>query len=771
METMAGLSAAQPAWPAIKAPDVITEYQIDTNRPSLQDAVASQTDLWGELAMKEPNGPSFDSFASLLPPLRYVNADFRYYPIVLSAPNANVKARLISNGSGINLRGGARAWNDNGTPVSFRVGPDEFLFGGLPDRLSEPTLAEGWLPIVQIRYRHPSPLQAGGNVPLAQPRPVVEPEIYRLEAFAATAPELASNGVVFVRFDLTQGTNGEVALAIDERSGLHFEKGRVTDEKGAVLAFCDASWTWERGLAVARLTTGTSAYVAIPTKPMEHESTWATSPSVYQAQREKCAETWKGILAQGMNVEVPEPYVNDAWRQLICQNFELINGDKIHYSQGNQYDKLYESEGSDAALAMLVWGQSAEMRRLLVPLLDFTRKGLEYHQAGFKLIDLCRYYWQTRDAASINELRPRWEKEAKLLADSRTGEHGLFPKEQYCGDISTMVYNLNANAKAWRALRDLGAVLKACGEGEEAAHYTELAAAFRKTVLDAAEKNIRRETTPPFVPVALFSDEPVHDPIVSSRIGGYWNIIIGYTLASGIFPPGSPEETWIPHYQEQHGGLCMGMLRAGGGFTFWTSANRFNPLYGTRYALDTLRRDDPERALVSFYGMLAQGFTRNTFISGEGCSLTPLDEAGRLIYCPPNSAANAHFLSMLRYMLVQDWDLNDDGEPDTLRLLFATPKRWIEDGKSIVVERAPTAFGDVSVRVDSKLSQGEVIAVVNMPKRNAPRLALLRIRVPDGWKITGAKADSGPLKVDEQGTVEITRLKGQGKIIFSVSKS
>ena len=124
----------------------------------------------------------------------------------------------------------------------------------------------------------------------------------------------------------------------------------------------------------------------------------------------------------------------------------------------------------------------------------------------------------------------------------------------------------------------------------------------------------------------------------------------------------------------------MGMLRAGGGYTFWTSANRFNPLYGTRYALDTLRRDDPERALVSFYGMLAQGFTPNTYVSGEGCSFTPADEGGRLLYCPPNSAANAHFLSMLRYLLVQDWDLDDDGKPETLRLCFATPKRWLGDG-------------------------------------------------------------------------------------------
>src|SRR4051794_11580997 len=145
---------------------------------------------------------------------------------------------------------------------------------------------------------------------------------------------------------------------------------------------------------------------------------------------------------------------------------------------------------------------------------------------------------------------------------------GLGPKQQYCGDISTMVYSLTVNSKGWRALHDLSAMLDEVGEKEEARKYAENAAEFKKAVLTAIEKSLRRETSPPFVPVALYADEPPHDPITATRIGGYWNIIIGYVIGSGIFPPGSKEETWIPHYQEEHGGLCMGMLRAGGGNTF-----------------------------------------------------------------------------------------------------------------------------------------------------------------------------------------------------------
>ena len=739
--------------------------------PTLAEALAAKRDVWGEAAMAQPNGASYEFFAPLLPPPRYVHADFRHYPIVLSAPNATVKARLISNGSGINLWGGSRSWNENGVPFTFRVGPDEFLFGSLPDRLSEPTLADGWLPIPEIRYSHRSPVQSEGKVPLDQVKNERPPEIYRLEAFASTDPALAENGVVFVKFDLAQGTNGFIAVDVDTDKTPTFADGRLIDAKGKVVGIFDESWKRERNRMVARLKPDTFVTLAIATKPLEAAAAPRLNAASYARQRALCVDTWRKIIGQGMHVEIPEPRVNNAWRNSLCQNFQLINGDSMRYSAGNQYDRIYSAEGSDSALALLAWGYAGDMRRLMVPLFDFTRKGLEQHQAAFKLGNLFRYYWQTRDAKAVSELRSRWEKEAVRLDRDRTGPNGLFPQEQYCGDIHTMVQSLNANSKAWRALRDLGALLAELGETESARHYTAAAAAFRPVVLRAIEKATIHTTTPPFIPIALDGGEPAHDPIGHSRIGSYWNIIIGYTIGSGIFPAGSEQENWIPRYQEQNGGIFLGMVRSGGAqFNFWTGEERVNPLYGTRYTLDTLRRDEPERALVSFYGTLAQGLTRNTFVGGEGCNLDPVDAGGRMFYCPPNSAASAHVLSMLRNLLVQDCDEDDDGRPETLRLLFGTSRRWLEDGKTIKVERAPTAFGEVSLSVQSKLSAGEVVADVILPTRQTAKKSFLRIRVPDGWHVVSAETTTGQLSVDERGTADLSALRGKQKILFRVSR-
>lgn len=731
--------------------------------PPLKQAIASKDDLWGDAAMTQPNGASYEFFEPLLPPLRYVNADFHHYPIVLSAPNSEIKARLISNGSGVNLRGGARSWRDVGTPVIFRVGQDELRFGEIPTRLEHPTLANGYLPIIEIKYAHAT-------------------EIYKLEAFAAADPALAENGVVFVRFSLASGTNGIVTVQVDSNP-LNFGEAMITGADGNVLVYLDEFWTWDRERARAKISTNNFATLAIATKPLsKNENLLARISYLYSNprseiwqtacdyQRNLATQTWEKLLSSAMNVETPEPYVNNAWRQLIIQNFQLINGDKIHYSAGNQYDALYESEGSDAATALQLWGYEGDARRLLVPLLDFTRDAIKFNQAGQKLDDLVRYYWQTRDANFIRSTRPKWEKEIKRILDSR-GENGLLQREHYCNDIPTPVFSLNSNGKCWRGLRGMSAVLSDMGESAESEQLAKTASGFRAAILAAVQKSTFTNTQPPFIPIALFGEELPYDPICATKMGSYWNLMANFVLGFEVLGPGSESETAIVQYIQQHGGLCMGIERARPWPSFWNGTQSLNPLYGMRYVLTLLRRDEPERALVSFYGMLAQGFTRNTFVAGEGNSLTPFDEYGRQFYCPPNSAGNAHFLQMLRYLLVQDWDLDDDGKPETLRLAFATPKRWLEDGKTINIEHAPTAFGPVSFRLESHLARGEVKAEIDPPHRNRPKSLLFRARVPDGWKIISASIENRALKSDALGTVDISSLRTRATIVFHVQRN
>src|SRR3954462_14042544 len=137
---------------------------------------------------------------------------------------------------------------------------------------------------------------------------------------------------------------------------------------------------------------------------------------------------------------------------------------------------------------------------------------------------------------------------------------------------------------------------------------------------------------------------------------------------------------------------------------------------------------------------------------------------------PPNNAANASFLQQLRGLLVQDWDMDDDGRAETLRLLFATPRHWLRDGTRITVERAPTAFGDISIAAHSEPGAGRVRAVVEMPARQAPARTVLRLRLPDGSRITSARADGQPVPMADPETLDLSGLTGRVQVEANVRR-
>jgi hypothetical protein len=190
----------------------------------------------------------------------------------------------------------------------------------------------------------------------------------------------------------------------------------------------------------------------------------------------------------------------------------------------------------------------------------------------------------------------------------------------------------------------------------------------------------------------------------------------------------------------------MGLTRVQSVRGVWTNVQNIDDLYVIRYVNALLQRDEPDRALVTFYGKLAQGFTRETFIDGESSGIEPLDKFGRQLALPPNSTANASFLMQLRNLLVQDWDTNEDGRADTLRLAFATPRQWLQDGKRIRIERAPTRFGEVGFTIRSMINRGRVDADISLPDSSPPDVRL-RLRVPNGWHIARAEANGNPVAV------------------------
>src|SRR5688572_21740633 len=252
-------------------------------RDRIDRLMNARADILGEAALKQQGGPSYEYFRDLMPPLRYVDANFRHYPITLSAPGQTTKVRLVSNGSAINALQRSFMWRgETGRPVTFMVGDKREVFGLDPARLDGPRFAEGYLPIVQLKY-------------------TAEGATYAMEVFASTEKKWAEHGLVLVKLTLLRGSgrsykvppaedkdpastmpvagveaaenyavatkdfDEKIEALIEGPDLLDIKENRVVTPEGKVWATMHPRWTMNpnRGAMIMPLKAGESAYLAI----------------------------------------------------------------------------------------------------------------------------------------------------------------------------------------------------------------------------------------------------------------------------------------------------------------------------------------------------------------------------------------------------------------------------------------------------------------------------------------------------------------------------
>ena len=122
-----------------------------------------------------------------------------------------------------------------------------------------------------------------------------------------------------------------------------------------------------------------------------------------------------------------------------------------------------------------------------------------------------------------------------------------------------------------------------------------------------------------------------------------------------------------------------------------------------------------------------------------------------------NSNSMGWFVRNFRNLLVME-DL--DEEPWRLWLARATPRHWLEQGKTISVKNAPTYFGTVAYEIVSDVDNGKINATVEMPSRKAPKEVVLRFRHPKSAPIKGVTVNGKPWTEFNKDKETITLLRG-----------
>jgi hypothetical protein len=114
--------------------------------------------------------------------------------------------------------------------------------------------------------------------------------------------------------------------------------------------------------------------------------------------------------------------------------------------------------------------------------------------------------------------------------------------------------------------------------------------------------------------------------------------------------------------------------------------------------------------------------------------------------------------------------MDNDGRPETLRLLYAAPRRWLQDGSHLHLRKAPTAFGELSIDVDCQLDQGRATVQVAVPPRPIQRFSL-RLPLPAGWKAVSAHLDDQSLLLGPDATVDLTGRQGSFSVQYRVTRA
>ncbi|MEW6071365.1 MAG: hypothetical protein AB1726_02060 [Planctomycetota bacterium] len=478
-----------------------------------------------------------------------------------------------------------------------------------------------------------------------------------------------------------------------------------------------------------------------------------------EARLAACTASWNALLGQGMQIDVPEGRVNDAWRAWLAYNFIDVDraGDRLEPHDGSGFYELVY--GYSAALychALDLAGFPAEARAYLDSIARaVSPEGLYAENFGLPdtgalLFAMFEHYRLTGDREWLQSAAPAMQRMSEWIArtrqESMAGQpadspvRGLIFFRPYC-DRPAPAYSYFTDCYLVQGLQSAADAFQILGMDEPAARARTEAAAYRDDVFRSMRRAAIQVDEHTILPVFPASHELLRAVGYSAR--DYYSLIASCVLEPDVLGPEDEPATWLIDHLRREGGLILGMSEFAGGI---------DHAYTYGYWRQMLLRDEIERVILGFYGSLAYGMSRDTYSAVEVNHL----KTGANDPTLPHLYSNTQQIRLLRNML-----LREDG--DRLLLAGATPRDWLQDGKRIRVAAAPTYFGPVGYEIDSRVSAGRIIARIDPPPSPPRGGIVLRLRHPRGLSL--ARANVRRAHVADLGTDTILLTEATGPIV------
>ena len=445
------------------------------------------------------------------------------------------------------------------------------------------------------------------------------------------------------------------------------------------------------------------AVLRVPFAPVKDASAFAKEdPTLWLG---RTVAWWKGLMAEAARITVPCTKATDAMLAAhVCQLIANDHGE-LHGGEGF-YDHFYIRDGGYQILEIEeagLWDAAAKavahyLRRQR-PDGRFETQRNQLDANGQALWVLWQYWKITADRPWLTRAYPQmaraveWMKQARRQAPADSPFAGVLPAAPADGEYLWDGKHHIVGYDLWnlRGLLCTADAARALGKAAEADAMLAEARAYRAAI-DAAHKR----TGLPHFPPSWETD------------GTHW----GNTETlwpTELFAPDDPRvAALIDHARtKQGGGFVEGTI-------LWMGRpNAIHPYMGSYTCMASLLRGEHEQFVQDFYWYLLH--TTATHAFPEGIFYKRRFAWSHTI---PHVTGASNYAFMLRHMLVHE-------RGDELHLLLAVPDWWLADGQEIRVERAPTHFGTMSMRIRGTAKGVKV--ELDPPRRQPPKRIVLHL--------------------------------------------
>lgn len=450
-------------------------------------------------------------------------------------------------------------------------------------------------------------------------------------------------------------------------------------------------------------------------------------------------EWWEQAANVAMRFFVPEQRVQDAYRAWLCYNF-------LNTRQRGAVREICDGSGFYG----VIYGYSAALYCYVLDMLGYNDLAREYldemltlqqpdglwylnfghTDTGTVMKVIAEHYRITRDADWLRKTAPRVLAMYKWIAEHRKESmhsvhgrrspvHGLIRFRPYC-DYEMPAFDYYPDAYLCIGLENMADVLREIGMNDESAKLATEARAYRSDILASMDASIITHDGQRMLP--LFPENHFLLKESNYSANGYYGLVSSCLLETNFLPRDDARTQLLVDMLQKRGGLTAGVCR------FF---DQIDHAYAYGYWNTCMNRDEVKPVILGLYGSMAYGMSRGTYAAVECTTIKTGENAHTL----PHTYSNTVQLRLLRNMLVRE-----DG--DKLLLAHFTPRQWLEPGKSIRVEDAPTSFGKVSYSIESK-ADGGVIVKLTPPAANPPAEVRIRVRHPGGKDIKTSEFRGG----------------------------